>query len=96
MDYTTTATRQNNNQNQRTNLCKVITKKAIREFLPNTERGRDILVLVFDQQPETTYVAMVDRGEKVLFQGSQGSLDMYTLHEVNTKVIAQARTLLRT
>ena len=68
MDYTTTATRQNNNQNQRTNLCKVITKKAIREFLPNTERGRDILVLVFDQQPETTYVAMVDRGEKVLFQ----------------------------
>jgi hypothetical protein len=42
VDYTTTATRQNNNQNQRTNLCKVITKKAIREFLPNTERGRDI------------------------------------------------------
>jgi ribosomal protein L13 len=36
------ATRQNNNQNQRTNLCKVITKKAIREFLPNTERGRDM------------------------------------------------------
>jgi len=34
----------------------------------------------------------VYRGEKVLFQdsqnlGSQGSLDMYTLHEVNTKVI---------
>ena len=33
----------------------------------------------------------VYRGEKVLFQdsqnlGSQGSLDMYTLHEVNTKV----------
>jgi len=42
VDYTTTATRQNNNQNQRTNLCNVITKKAIREFLPNTERGRDI------------------------------------------------------
>jgi hypothetical protein len=33
----------------------------------------------------------VYRGEKVLFQdsqnlGSQGSLDMYTLHEVNTKI----------
>ena len=33
----------------------------------------------------------VYRGEKVLFQdsqnlGSQGSLDMYTLHEVNTKL----------
>ena len=42
MDYTTTATNQNNNQNKRTNLCKVITKKAIREFLPKTERGRDI------------------------------------------------------
>jgi len=23
-------------------LCKVVIKKAIREFLPNTERGRDI------------------------------------------------------
>ena len=44
MDYTTTATQQNNNQNKRTNLCKVITKKAIREFLSNTERGRDIHV----------------------------------------------------
>jgi hypothetical protein len=35
----------------------------------------------------------VYRGEKVLFQdsqnlGSQGSLDMYTLHEVNTKLYA--------
>jgi len=34
----------------------------------------------------------VYRGEKVLFQdsqnlGSQGSLDMYTLHEVNTKLL---------
>jgi hypothetical protein len=45
VDYTTTATRQNNNQNKRTNLCKVITKKAIRELFPNTERGRDIIKL---------------------------------------------------
>jgi ribosomal protein L13 len=40
--YTTSANRQSNNQSKRTNLCKVIIKKAIREFLPNTERGRDI------------------------------------------------------
>jgi hypothetical protein len=40
----------------------------------------------------------VYRGEKVLFQdsqnlGSQGSLDMYTLHEVNTKLLLSRKTL---
>jgi ribosomal protein L13 len=40
--YTTSANRRSNNQSKRTNECKVIIKKAIREFLPNTERGRDI------------------------------------------------------
>jgi len=60
--YTTSANRQSNNHSKRINLCKVIIKKAIREFLPNTERGRDIQAILCEVPHIHRYAQGCTRG----------------------------------